>query len=318
MHFWKFIQQSIQKEQALTMLYVLESKGSSPGRQGFRMAVTADGQMQGSIGGGIMEHKLVELAKSNLQKETQDIQIKKQIHSKSVAANQSGMICSGEQTILLMPLSGNEGLTIDQIISCLDNGQQGQLQLSPTGMSFDQSQIERANDFLYTDELNWTYKEQIGFSKFAYIIGGGHVGKALTKVLVDLHFHCTVMDNRDKLHTIENNAHAHQKKIVDYSTIQQVIPEGDNVFIFIMTFGYRTDKEVLQQLIDHRVAYKGMMGSAEKVSHLKNDIKANGITSKQLQSIHSPIGLTIKSRTPEEIAISIAAQVIQLQNKDLP
>jgi len=99
---------------------------------------------------------------------------------------------------------------------------------------------------------------------------------------------------------------------------QQVIPEGDNVFIFIMTFGYRTDKEVLQQLIDHRVAYKGMMGSAEKVSHLKNDIKANGITSRQLQSIHSPIGLTIKSRTPEEIAISIAAQVIQLQNKDLP
>lgn len=64
---WQLIQYSLQQKIEVMLLYVLESKGSSPGRQGFMMTVNANGEISGSLGGGIMEHKFVELAKSKLK-----------------------------------------------------------------------------------------------------------------------------------------------------------------------------------------------------------------------------------------------------------
>ena len=64
---WRLIINSLKQNTPIMLLYVLESKGSSPGRQGFFMAVNANGEMEGSIGGGIMEHKLVEMAKDKIQ-----------------------------------------------------------------------------------------------------------------------------------------------------------------------------------------------------------------------------------------------------------
>ena len=98
---WQLIHKSLVQNIPVMLLYVLQSKGSSPGRQGFFMAVNKQGEMEGSIGGGIMEHKFVEMAKERLQdsneKEKETV-IKKQFHDKSATKNQSGMICSGEQT----------------------------------------------------------------------------------------------------------------------------------------------------------------------------------------------------------------------------
>src|ERR1700712_1949349 len=101
---WKLIAESLQEQTPVMLLYVLESDGSSPGRQGFGMAVNKKGEMKGSVGGGIMEHKFVEMAKEKLAaigKPPAATSLKKQIHNKSASSNQSGMICSGEQTILL-------------------------------------------------------------------------------------------------------------------------------------------------------------------------------------------------------------------------
>src|SRR5215210_8695139 len=94
---WKLIANSLERNTPVMLLYVLESKGSSPGRQGFFMAVNAKGEMEGSIGGGIMEHKFVEMAKEKLRAASSELrvgQLKRQLHDKSAAKNQSGMICS--------------------------------------------------------------------------------------------------------------------------------------------------------------------------------------------------------------------------------
>src|SRR5688572_32457844 len=98
---WQFIFDNIENGIPVMLLYVLESHGSSPGRQGFFMAVNANKEMEGSIGGGIMEHKFVEMAKEKLQAASDKPQVKKQIHDKAAAKDQSGMICSGEQTIFI-------------------------------------------------------------------------------------------------------------------------------------------------------------------------------------------------------------------------
>ena len=318
MNFWQHILQSLSQQKKVMLLYVLDSKGSSPGRQGFKLLVSEDGEMFGSIGGGIMEHKLVELAKSKLLNNDLSLIFKHQIHSKSVANNQSGMICSGEQSIVILPISVKDIPLIEQLVDCLQKRESGTLLISSNGLEFLKTSITKPYTFQFLDDRNWQYKEKLGFKKFAYIIGGGHVGQALTKVLVDLEFHCTVIDDRQQLHTLKNNSYAHQKIVVDYTALSDQVREGTDVFIFIMTFGYRTDLKVLQQLIDKKVAFKGMMGSKEKVKQLMEEMKSLGYSKEQLSTVCSPIGLEIKSRTPQEIAISIAAQLIQLANKNLP
>src|SRR5690349_20881014 len=96
---WKFILEKLEHRQQVMLMCVVESTGSSPGRKGFKMAVAPD-EMCGSIGGGIMEHKFVEMARNRLLL-NDDPLLKKQFHRKSEAQNQSGMICSGEQTVLM-------------------------------------------------------------------------------------------------------------------------------------------------------------------------------------------------------------------------
>lgn len=315
---WQDIHHLLQEEQSIALLYVLDSKGSSPGRQGFRMAVSQSGKMMGSIGGGIMEHKLVELAKSQLKDGQLKPLLKKQIHSKSATDNQSGMICSGEQHIAIIPLLKQDASTIKKIIDSLDKKDQAAMSISPNGLQFHDAANNHFPGFTFDSELDWQYLEVLGFKKYAYIIGGGHVSLALTKTLCDLSFHCTVLDDRVELNTLHDNTAAHQKVVVDYSDIGKHIPQRPDVYIFIMSFGYRTDLQVLKQLIDHQVAFKGMMGSQEKTKQLFEEMIGAGYTNEQLTSIVSPIGLAIKSRTPQEIAISIAAQIIQRQNKNLP
>ncbi|MBL0013205.1 MAG: XdhC family protein [Flavobacterium sp.] len=96
--FYNKIKSLLQAEKQGVLMVVIANEGSSPGRKGFKMLVTQN-QMYGTIGGGIMEHKLVEYARSLLEKLDFKPFIKHQIHDKSAPTNQSGMICSGRQTI---------------------------------------------------------------------------------------------------------------------------------------------------------------------------------------------------------------------------
>src|SRR5687767_2784319 len=134
---WKLIQKNLDEHIPVMLLYVLESKGSSPGRQGFFMAVNKNGEMEGSIGGGIMEHKFVEMAKEKLQSSNDRLpgpDIKKQIHDKAAAKNQSGMICSGEQTNFIYRMKDEDVFFVENLIRCLADNKNGILQLSPDGL----------------------------------------------------------------------------------------------------------------------------------------------------------------------------------------
>ena len=118
---WKKILACLQSEIPVMLLYVVDSRGSSPGRRGFFMAVPAEGNMEGSIGGGIMEHKFVELAKDILRSGNHSFSsmVKKQVHDKSAARDQSGMICSGERTVLLYMVKDQDLIAISSGVSLL-------------------------------------------------------------------------------------------------------------------------------------------------------------------------------------------------------
>jgi xanthine dehydrogenase accessory factor len=338
---WQLIYKSLRQNLPVMLLYVTESSGSSPGRQGFFMAVNENGEMEGSIGGGIMEHKFVEMAKERLREQgtreqgTSDQElstpavggslqeqpaasVRKQFHDKSAPKDQSGMICSGEQTILLYQLKKKDKEQVKKIISSLKQNKNGTLKLSPAGIEFSESTPEKSFHFSMRSEQDWVYVEKTGYKNQLFIIGGGHCALAFSKLMSQMDFYIRVYDERKNLKTMLENESAQEKHFVaDYSELNQLISPGTNHYVVIMTFGYRTDDVALRALLNKKFKYLGLLGSKSKIEKMFGDYREKGFSEESLQRIHTPIGLPIKSQTPEEIAISIAAEIIKIKNQDL-
>ena len=318
MNIWGFIQNKLKDNKRIILLIVVESNGSSPGRQGFKMAVAENSEIFGSIGGGIMEYAMVEKAKKLFAQQEFLPFIKKQIHNKKSPDNQSGMICSGEQSILFYPINPatQDAELVTDIVACLQKNCKNILSVLPLGMTLGTSaKLAERYRTKITNETDWEYREQIAYKNELYIIGGGHVSVALSQTMAQLGFYVTVFDNRESLNTMEMNTYAHNKQIINYAQIEKYIPKGENVYVVIMTFQHISDQKVLQSLIHGKFKYIGLMGSKSKVQKLFAGLKAEGITDEKLAKVHSPIGISIKSETPEEIAISIAAEIISVKNK---
>lgn len=313
---WSFIYDKLSANTDVILLYVLDSEGSSPGRRAFKMAVAADDEMKGTIGGGIMEYKFVERSRSMLKSGTTAIAIEKQFHDKEHARDQSGMICSGSQVNVLMPLNG-AGVKeiIRQIVEAIVQNKSKAIHLSPAGIRIADIPVE---GFDYQNEKEWSYTEVIRPKPVIHIIGGGHVALALSAVMHFLGYYIRLYDDRTELNTIEQNFFADEKILIDYNTIGETIDVGENDIVVLMTIGYRTDKIVLKQLLNKDFFYFGLLGSEKKNDRLFSELKQEGVDENRLAKIFAPVGLNIYSKTAREIAISIAAQVIMEKNKGLP
>ena len=295
--FFKKVQQILQEEKRLILLVVIANEGSSPGRKGFKMIVSRQ-QMYGTIGGGIMEHKLVEYAEKLLQKPRFEPFIKHQIHDKSAPKDQSGMICSGQQTIAFYDIDSSyfsltEEILSDEVIA---------LYYSNHGIEIDAPK-----------NYKWLYSESNSFAQKAYIIGGGHVGLALSEVLSKLNFEIHLLDHRENLNTMTANHFVQSKEVVEFESIENHIPEGDNIYVIIMSFGYRTDDIIIRRLLDKKFKYIGMLG---KINTLFKNLISDGFDESQIKKVQAPVGINIKSETTYEIAISIAAQLINVKNRN--
>jgi xanthine dehydrogenase accessory factor len=280
------------------------------------MAVAADGTICGTIGGGIMEHKLVEKAKDMLLKNEKEVLPMRQYHNKEHTTDQSGMICLGNQLNVFIPLSSADEKTIETIL------QEGPytIQLSPKGLSIHESTPADKNHSLqFKSNEDWLYNEKINQRPVIHIIGGGHVSLALSELMCFLGFYSRVYDDRPELNTILQNFFANEKIIVtSYEHLGEYITDCRNDYAVIMTVGYRTDKIALQQLLKKEFYYLGMMGSEHKIETLLNELKAEGVSEAALKKVFTPIGVNIYSKTTPEIAVSIAAEIIREKNKDLP
>ena len=313
---WQFIAKCLKNNEKVMLLVVVDSIGSSPGRQGFKMGVNTEGVLCGSIGGGIMEIKLVELAKSLLQNDEHTSFLKKQIHHKNAPHDQSGMICSGEQTILFYTLKKTDLLAVESIVFALENALPIVLKLTQNAFQvFDNQRLNTHFCFLTVNETSFVYTENMGFKNHLYIIGGGHCALALSELMSRMDFRIHLFDDRSDLNTLAKNKYVHEKYCVDYAEIGRHIPSGNHIYVVIMTVGYRTDALVIRQLLDKKVRYLGVLGSDAKMKTLLNDLENEGFPNDILRGIHTPIGLKINSQTPEEISVSIAAEIIQVKNR---
>ena len=298
------------------LLCVVESIGSSPGRKGFKMCVSHQQGPIGSIGGGSMEHKLVELAIERLTSgissgDTEGFPfLKRQIHKPGIGQDRSGMICSGEQTVAFFYLGPGQNAFCQEVLNAMDSGKAFELVKSSAGI-----RLLEVGTAHYEPDAAWSYRERLTQRPRIAIVGGGHVGLALSRSMNQLGFHVVQFDHREVLNTMDANEWAHEKKVIDFHHITDHLPDEPELFIALVSFGYRTDAIALRQLIRRRWKYLGMLGSAEKVRTLFDDLRAEGFTEEELARVHAPIGLPIHSKTPEEIAVSIAAEIVRVKNR---
>ncbi|MEO6588449.1 MAG: XdhC family protein, partial [Pyrinomonadaceae bacterium] len=280
----------------------------------FKMAVAAD-EMCGSIGGGVMEVGLVQSAKCKVQSAENKTEIIEQIHRKN-SPDASGMICSGKQTVIFFKLNFSHLKTIEKIIFALEKNQSKTLQISNQRFQISNS-IPKENDFKFerSDKTEFIYREKLGYKHKLFIIGGGHCALALSELMSKMNFDISLFDDRSDLNTLAKNEFVQAKKIIDsYQNIGEFIESGSDVYVVVMTLGYKFDEIVIRQLFDKSFKYFGILGSRAKMETLWRNLEKEGFDKTKLSQIHTPIGLKINSRTPEEIAVSIAAEIIAVKN----
>lgn len=297
--FYKKLSKILQSEKRLVLMVVIANEGSSPGRKGFKMLVTKS-QMHGTIGGGIMEHKLVEFAESLLDKPSFEPFIKLQIHDKSAPKDQSGMICSGQQTVAFYDISLDFLSTVNQILT------ENNFKITYSNIGIN----------VPSENAVWSFTETNSLPQKVYIIGGGHVGLALSETLSKLDFEIHILDHRENLNTMQQNHFVHSSQVVEFEQIDNYIPEGDAIYVVIMSFGYRTDDIIIRKLIDKKFKYIGLLGSKEKIATLFSKMVEDGFDKDNIAKVYAPIGIDIKSETTQEIAISVAAQLIRVKNQN--
>jgi xanthine dehydrogenase accessory factor len=288
------------------------------------MAVGGDGELVGSIGGGVMEVSLVEESRLILRDaangrrgDAETSILSEQVHRKD-SRNSSGMICSGKQTVVFQFLTPENVPAIQSVISNLEKRVSGLLTIGPNEFRVMPPEGGTQNpDFTFEklSDIEFIYTEQLGPKNDLYVIGGGHCALALCELMSKMDFYISLFDDRPGLNTIEKNEYADAIKIVDsYERIGDHIPSGVNAFVVVMTLGYKTDESVIRGLIHKEFKYFGVLGSKAKMSTMFRSLREDGISDNRLNNIHTPVGLPINSRTPEEIAVSIAAEIISVKN----
>jgi len=345
--YWQFILEKSRSEISVILLVVTANSGATPGKAGFKMAAAADGGLAGSIGGGKLEYDLVEDARALLCRADPAPLLRRLRLEDDGSPEANGMICGGEQSVLLYPLRPADSSTIERILAAIQANAAGAWSITNSGMLWmgeagtsgilpenntrqaellPPGRIEprdarpdagsgssRAEDESVAVAV--LYQERIEPRDTLYIAGGGHVSLALSELMSLLEWRIVILDDRPEVDTLKHNRWADVKIITPFAEIARHIPPGDKSWAVIMTPSHRADEIVLRQLVRLPLRYLGMMASRAKAAEILEHLRGDGVAEEQLQRVCTPVGLPISSHTPAEIAVSIAAQLIQIRNQ---
>ena len=158
------------------------------------------------------------------------------------------------------------------------------------------------------------YSEILGSTKKIVICGGGHVSMPVIRMAKMIGMHVTVLE--DRLQFAQNARREEADEVIcdSFESALKTIPGDADTYFVIVTRGHSFDTECLRAIAQKPHAYIGMIGSRRRTAIVKEGLKAEGIDAAVLDSVYTPIGLSIGAQTPEEIAVSIVAEIISVKN----
>ncbi len=248
---FSLFQESKAGGQNAVLCLITSTQGSTPRKIGSKMLVYADGSIVGSIGGGKIEHLVIQDALELLDSSV----------SKSIDYDLSGdaaMQCGGKVSI---------------------------------------------------------YFEAAQSQAKLYIFGAGHIGKVLSRYASEFAFQVFLLDNRAEIMP-ENKMKGIQYLVGEYSDLIEELIFDTNTFVIATTHKHTHDEEIIAECLTRPHAYLGMMASKRKAALARKKWAENpDLDTAKIDKVHAPIGVPIQCETPEEIAISVLAQLIDLKNK---
>ena len=324
------INQQLNQNQDVVLVTIIADSGSTPRGAGARMWVSSSGQ-GGTIGGGNVEYQAYLRAQKALTEK------RSQIHGYNLGTDDvagMGMVCGGNVVVYFQYLSCQDQSTrelIDRCIELIDHDKDAWLIMDITNEAVWEMGVYTVARGLWgirIDDVepllkNHPDKVRIGDQVYyseplvrvgtVYVFGGGHVGQELVSLLCHLNFKCVILDDREMFVSKELFPDAAERILCDFKEIDRYINVTRRDYVVIMTRGHQHDYEVQTQLLRKEPFYLGVMGSRSKIQYVTNRLLNDGYTRNQIETSHMPIGLAIDAETPAEIAVSIAAQLIEMR-----
>ncbi|MBD3347631.1 MAG: hypothetical protein GF400_00345 [Candidatus Eisenbacteria bacterium] len=158
------------------------------------------------------------------------------------------------------------------------------------------------------------FLEPVAAGPRVLVVGGGHVGRAVAAAAARAGFRVVVVDDRADMVTNERFPDAERRLVGGVELLEDEIELDDSTFVVVVTRGHRFDREWVRALSDHRPRYLGMIGSEKKVTLTLDALREEGVTEESLRSLHAPIGIDIGAETPDEIAVSVVAEIIAVRH----
>ena len=315
----------------LVLVTVVASSGSTPRGAGSRMLLNKCGRICGTIGGGAVEFRSEQLAQEVLQSrrscEQSFLLTKNDVQD-------LGMICGGDVQVFFHFLAAGDASVIALteeaetlfaeghdlwLVSELSAG--GSLGLYSrergfVGIDAPEALRDAMRRRPVREEVNGRdfYVEQIQSSGRVLVFGCGHVAQALVPVLAKVGFRCVAMDDRPEFARADLFPDAADVRLIDFKNVAATVTITPEDYICVMTRGHAFDAVVQAQAMQSPACYIGVIGSRRKIAGVTARLKEEyGFSDADFERVTSPIGLAIRAETPEEIAISIAAQLIALR-----
>jgi xanthine dehydrogenase accessory factor len=145
------------------------------------------------------------------------------------------------------------------------------------------------------------------------IVGGGHIGLSLATIGAHVGFSVAVMDDRETYANDERFPMADFVKAGDFTQMIADFPIGTNTYVVMVTRGHKQDETALRAVVNRGAGYVGMIGSKRRVSTVLRHLAEEGFAIEALERVYTPIGFDIGAETPEEIAVSIMAEIIAVR-----
>jgi xanthine dehydrogenase accessory factor len=337
------IYEFLKSDKKIILAKIIRRSGSAPRGIGSMCIITQKGDLVGTIGGGLVEYKAKKEAEKLMQSGKSSIL---HFHMTEDDLAGAGMICGGRVDIYLEPLfpENQETMSVyNNLCNSMETREPGILatvvkdgiSAGDTGTrAFFSKGRKKAGDIPGFDIKNiksghnapafelispkgcgsQIFIEHIRPGCKIFLFGAGHVSAAVSRLAKTVDFEITLIDDRPEFANRQRFPEADEIMVEQFSRVFNRLKITDNSYIVIMTRGHIHDKIVLEQALATDAAYIGMIGSRKKRDTIYRALMDQGFSHEALKAVHSPIGIDINARTPEEIAVSIVGELIRKRN----
>lgn len=335
----------LDKREKAALSTIISSKGSLPMSEKSKMLVTPEGTIIGTVGGGCLEADVWTEARRVMDEGKSSIQ---QFILTEKYAGESGLNCGGIVEILTEPLPEQGQELFRTLLQLKESGHRGTLATIltdhpsyPEGRrkflicdsgqtvgSFGDAVLEgfvknRGHEILHGENFAIeTYRTADGADLQVFlepilptptvtVFGGGHVSFFVVRAAKLAGFRVRVIDDRPAFANKERFPEADDALVMEFDAVRGAFDFSQDDYLVLVTRGHQHDQQILEQLAECQARYIGMIGSKSKIAKMWQRLEAKGMTREYLDRIHAPIGLNIGADSPEEISISIMAEIIR-------